>query len=200
MTIIRTLTLPLLVRVEEDGDAAHCTVETDNEARPLRFEVRDLSGTPDGESIDERIQRAAAGNVREALARGVAVIEAELRGCACSEIMEKDHARHFKGCELRGGADPTPLPILLHCPMCAAKHIDSGVWATKSHKDHACQRCGHTWRPMTVPTVGVRFLPGYKNDDDEPEDHVNRALSPLSLLFAAIDAAEIIARRLRGKA
>ncbi len=110
MTIERYLTLPLAILIVEDGDAAYCTVETDNEARPLRFEVRDLSGTSQPE-CDERIQRAAAGNVREALALGIAVIEAELRGCACPEIMERDDARHFKGCELREGADPTPLPI-----------------------------------------------------------------------------------------
>jgi len=57
-----------------------------------------------------------------------------------------------------------PIPMLLHCPMCSARHIDEGDYATKSHHTHACQDCGHVWRPAVVPTVGVRFLPGFKNE------------------------------------
>lgn len=51
------------------------------------------------------------------------------------------------------------IPILLHCPLCSARHIDEGDFATKVHHTHACQSCGHCWRPAVVPTVGVRFLP-----------------------------------------
>ncbi len=29
---------------------------------------------------------------------------------------------------------------------------------------HVCQSCGMVWRPAVVPTVGVRFLPGLKNE------------------------------------
>lgn len=57
-----------------------------------------------------------------------------------------------------------PIPMLLHCPMCSERHIDEGEFATKVHHTHACQTCGHVWRPAVVPTVGVRFLPGFKND------------------------------------
>jgi hypothetical protein len=39
-----------------------------------------------------------------------------------------------------------------------------GVFATKPHHTHACQHCGMVWRPALVPTVGVEFLPGYKNE------------------------------------
>lgn len=55
--------------------------------------------------------------------------------------------------------------MLLHCPMCGERHIDTGRFARKLHHTHACQGCGHVWRPAIVPTVGVQFLPGFKNED-----------------------------------
>ena len=58
----------------------------------------------------------------------------------------------------------SPVPMVLHCPECRARHIDEGEFATKPHHTHACQSCGLTWRPAIVPTVGVQFLPGFKND------------------------------------
>jgi len=58
-----------------------------------------------------------------------------------------------------------PIPMLLHCPLCNARHVDAGDFATKVHHTHACQSCGHCWRPAIEPTVGVQFLPGFK---DEP--------------------------------
>lgn len=71
--------------------------------------------------------------------------------------------------------EPAPIPLLLICPgidpdaepprVCGARHIDVGKWATRVHHTHSCQRCGHTWRPAVVPTVGVRFLPGFKNEE-----------------------------------
>jgi hypothetical protein len=57
-----------------------------------------------------------------------------------------------------------PVPIVLHCPECRARHIDEGEFATKAHHTHSCQSCGLTWRPAVVATVGVQFLPGFKND------------------------------------
>lgn len=82
---------------------------------------------------------------------------------------------------LRGNANPSasiiedvieivqsvPVPMRLHCPVCHMLHIDDGEFATKAHRDHACQHCGMVWRPALVPTVGVQFLPGYKNGDPE---------------------------------
>lgn len=56
-----------------------------------------------------------------------------------------------------------PVPMLLHCPMCGARHVDVAL-ANKSHHTHACQSCGHCWRPAIVPTVGVQFLPGFKDE------------------------------------
>ena len=57
------------------------------------------------------------------------------------------------------------IPLLLWCPDCRARHIDESPWDTKPHHTHACQHCGHVWRPAIVETVGVRFLPGFKNED-----------------------------------
>ena len=56
-----------------------------------------------------------------------------------------------------------PIPMLLWCPSCGERHIDEGAFATRSHTSHACQTCGMVWRPSVEATVGVQFLPGYKN-------------------------------------
>jgi len=63
-----------------------------------------------------------------------------------------------------------PIPMLLWCPMCHARHIDEGEFATKPHHTHACQNCGLTWRPAVVATVGVQFLPGFKNEQAPSAD------------------------------
>jgi hypothetical protein len=58
-----------------------------------------------------------------------------------------------------------PIPMRLTCPGCGALHIDVGVFATKPHHTHACQHCGLVWRPAIVDTVGVQFLPRFKNEE-----------------------------------
>lgn len=63
-----------------------------------------------------------------------------------------------------------PIPLLLWCPECGARHIDEGEFATKVHTSHSCQSCGMTWRPAIAPTVGVRFLPGFKNVEPGPKE------------------------------
>jgi hypothetical protein len=60
--------------------------------------------------------------------------------------------------------DATPIPMRIPCPRCGTLHIDEGEFATKPHHTHACQSCGEVWRPAVVATVGVRFLPGFKNE------------------------------------
>ena len=62
-----------------------------------------------------------------------------------------------------------PIPMLLVCPCCAKRHIDRGKYATKIHTTHACQHCGMCWRPAVVPTVGVQFLPGFKDQEATDE-------------------------------
>ncbi len=64
-----------------------------------------------------------------------------------------------------GVIEPTPIPMLLTCPSCSARHVDKGEFATKPHHTHACQQCGMVWRPAIVPTVGVQFLPGYNDTE-----------------------------------
>jgi rubredoxin len=54
--------------------------------------------------------------------------------------------------------------MLLWCPQCNTRHIDEGDFATKPHHTHACQNCGHVWRPAIDPTCGVQYLPGFKNE------------------------------------
>lgn len=56
-----------------------------------------------------------------------------------------------------------PLPMRLICPDCGALHLDIGEFATRVHHTHACQECGMVWRPAVHATVGVAFLPGFKN-------------------------------------
>lgn len=55
------------------------------------------------------------------------------------------------------------VPMLLWCPECGERHVDVGEFESKKHHTHACQLCGHVWRPAIVATVGVQFLPGFKN-------------------------------------
>jgi hypothetical protein len=60
--------------------------------------------------------------------------------------------------------EPAPVEMRLRCPQCHALHIDEGAFKTKPHHTHACQACGEVWRPAVVNTVGVQFLPGFKNE------------------------------------
>ena len=64
-----------------------------------------------------------------------------------------------------------PIPMILDCPMCHFKHVDEGEFATKPHHTHACQgpKCGLVWRPAIVPTVGVEYLPDFKNAPEPDE-------------------------------
>ena len=83
-----------------------------------------------------------------------------------------------------------PVEMLLHCPECGERHIDEGKYAKKAHHTHACQSCGLVWRPAIVNTVGVQFLPGFKNkapEDEGPfagESETNRRDRDWALAFA----------------
>lgn len=61
--------------------------------------------------------------------------------------------------------EKSAIPMRLICPSCGTLHIDEGIFATQLHHTHACQKCGGVWRPAVVPTVGVQFLPGFKNGE-----------------------------------
>lgn len=73
-----------------------------------------------------------------------------------------------------------PIPMRIPCPgtvpdghgglkICGQLHIDEGEFLTKPHHTHSCQYCGLTWRPAVVHTVGVQFLPGFKNNPLAPK-------------------------------
>lgn len=58
-----------------------------------------------------------------------------------------------------------PIPMRLFCERCHAQHIDKGRFETHPHHTHSCQSCGLTWRPAVPCTVGVQFLPGFKDPE-----------------------------------
>jgi len=78
--------------------------------------------------------------------------------------MEQNEIDEIGKCLHAAMTEPEPIPIRLNCPDCGILHIDEGEFATKVHHTHSCQNCGLTWRPAVVPTVGVQFLPGFKNN------------------------------------
>lgn len=80
----------------------------------------------------------------------------------CARVANALRAAYHVGCE-----GPPLIPMRLHCPECGALHIDEGEFAMQPHHTHACQHCGAVWRPAIVHTVGVRFLPGFKNEKTE---------------------------------
>lgn len=79
-----------------------------------------------------------------------------------------------------------PIPMLLWCPECRQRHVDVGAFAARAHHTHACQHCGHCWRPAVVPTVGVQFLPGFSDAPSLPPPPVERTVEELyqELLYA----------------
>ncbi len=98
-----------------------------------------------------------------------------------------------RGVELFG-EEPAPVPMFLTCPKCNARHIDEGDFAMKRHHTHSCQACGLTWRPAVAPTVGVAFLPGFKNESPGPsslgaEDDANALTNPSEACVAGQEPA-----------
>lgn len=96
--------------------------------------------------------------LNEPLNQALAAISDELQVLRLANV---DSHNRLKSIEQRV---ESPVPMRLLCPECRTLHIDEGEFATKLHHTHACQSCGNVWRPAIVPTVGVQFLPGFKND------------------------------------
>jgi predicted RNA-binding Zn-ribbon protein involved in translation (DUF1610 family) len=92
----------------------------------------------------------------------MSTLEEELRRAHLLEMNMRQSAEHELKV-LKASAVVPPIPMRLTCPDCGELHIDEGEFATKLHHTHSCQNCGLTWRPAVVATVGVRFLPGFKN-------------------------------------
>jgi hypothetical protein len=82
--------------------------------------------------------------------------------CAMAAPLHKVSCSKCPGNE-ENALPPAPVPMLLTCPGCGKRHIDRGRFETYPHHTHACQHCGMCWRPAVEPTVGVRYLPGFKD-------------------------------------
>lgn len=89
-----------------------------------------------------------------------AILEAEREG----SVQDAQLAGWLK--ELRDRR--VPVPLILYCPKCDGRHIDKGEFAKRPHHTHACQHCGFSWRPAINTTVGVEYLPGFKDNDETP--------------------------------
>lgn len=89
-------------------------------------------------------------------------------GSDAGAIRRADACRILAICDQEGARGDEPIPMILFC-MCGQRHIDEGEFATKPHHTHACQACGIVWRPAIGPTVGVQFLPGFKNEPAPPK-------------------------------
>lgn len=63
-----------------------------------------------------------------------------------------------------------PIPMVLHCPVCALQHVDEGEWIAAEHRTHLCAACGNEWRPSNTATIGVKALARARPDEsEEPE-------------------------------
>lgn len=117
-------------------------------------------------------------------------------GCLGHDVFENSFLEHvvvapsqYDGTCRRMAADilrlraaaGAPIPMILTCPSCSARHVDAGEFATKPHHTHACQSCGTTWRPAIVATVGVQFLPGFKDVTWRPMAEARKDGTPVLL-------------------
>lgn len=62
----------------------------------------------------------------------------------------------------RTGAPMYARLFCLWCPACGEYHVDREEWATRAHKTHRCEHCGHEWEPFGFHTLGV---PPFELDD-----------------------------------
>lgn len=70
-----------------------------------------------------------------------------------------------------------PVPMILFCPSCGARHIDAADpasgWTNPPHRSHLCGVCSYQWRPADVPTVGVDAI-ATRGENDCPTEHIAR--------------------------
>jgi hypothetical protein len=166
--------------------AAARRAETENEE--LHAEV----ATKQREADDYRAKEAAALDIARAADKEIHALNAgldeirDLLGADCSRFAVAPLAARLlreRAAEItrlhaeltRSRVTPSvalpdaPIPLRLPCPRCHELHLDHGELAAKPHHTHACQACGEVWRPAIVSTVGVRFLPGFKDEPRENE-------------------------------
>lgn len=130
-------------------------VPRDELLRRLRaqHEVIKITGENLDHSEDERLHLAKALDVADATKKRFELEVEEMRG--------KLHYMATANAKLSN--PPSPVPLLLWCPACHARHVDLGEWAEREHRTHECDACGMRWAPASVATVGVQKLP---NADD----------------------------------
>ena len=78
------------------------------------------------------------------------------------------------GDNIQAGAAEKSIPMLLWCPACHERHIDVARVRDEAPSYACMPGLWLAWRPAIVPTVGVQFLPGFKNEPtgNEPGDTV----------------------------
>jgi predicted RNA-binding Zn-ribbon protein involved in translation (DUF1610 family) len=154
---------PDLSRCGADLRAALQQVEPDrffvDESYRLAKRVRELEAQLAAQPSRDRLERA------ESILRDLASYVGNGGYNAPDPIdLDQFEAKIRDGIDHLTPTQPSAVAMLLTCPACGERHIDVGEFATKPHHTHACQQCGHVWRPAIGATVGVRFLPGFKND------------------------------------
>lgn len=117
-----------------------------------------------GEGYDEELEYVAWGEVRERVVETLRRPWCEEAGCDLDDPTH-DASKHpfdeHVEYELQA-VEPSPIPMVLHCPACGAQHVDAPDeavgWANPPHRSHLCHGCGHVWRPADVPTTGVAAI------------------------------------------
>lgn len=153
---------------------------TSTPVKPHLTSLRSLTLSPENRSLLEKYVKYHSLediNLADAISAALRVIDAQaILVKTTDETLKILRERYFKDPNRKElvNMDPNleevlkqqvsdPIPMRLTCPECKNLHIDVGEFATKPHHTHACQHCGNVWRPALVNTVGVQFLPGFKN-------------------------------------
>ncbi len=135
-----------------------------DDAYSLRERARSLLYRREGDiAVCRACDRVHEGTASFAIQHQQRCWAAQLLACVYEAVWPLDRTEALANEGLPGLPAPEPIPMLLWCPECQGRHVDVGEYETKPHHTHACQQCGHVWRPALVSTVGVQFLPGFKD-------------------------------------
>lgn len=127
-------------------------------------------------------QQAQAAQIDELIKKGgprlgpsiLELLHAHCRDVPMPVLAVIDSLEHLANTSRPLGAGPAPMKQIIFCPltaacecgrprMCGARHLDEGEFADKPHHTHSCQTCGGSFRLQREHTVGVAFIPGFKN-------------------------------------
>lgn len=76
--------------------------------------------------------------------------------------------------ELDLGKDTVIVDMVLHCPVCKAKHVDGADgmgYQDVPHRSHLCHICGCIFRPADVCTRGVANTKTHGKNDTPTNAH-----------------------------